>query len=269
MMPITEEVGPTGELGLSHPTDNAMQALNPELIKRYKVLYVNLRTLFRNAVNVLTKGGTFPSEASIAERLREDYTTLQAWASNQGLWLVFYYNTHKSLQTGRLKTAQLKIPKTSKQLEYADSESNWMSFLVKEGYATMLIDTPLYPADGVDVKSALVLTHYPSDLIQHYRFDDVLLVESHTGQLKPPSLLGTKLNIKPEYKNRIPFNEITLMLFGDNVLVTGQTPALKNAAQDIAVKSGWNGTTTFDRTFLTLNENPLLRDWLRYALGAK
>lgn len=228
----------------------------------YQEIWFNLRTMFRNFYGSLQKehiDRLMPEH--IGEALREEMTILRGVLEQQStnrIKAVFYVCNYDSL-TRLHKFAIFKEVKTDKQKFYAGLENATMNYLIEhhgEEFGIRNLDTQIV-GNG---KDAIMLTHYPFDLLSNVSFGKLALLESHTGVIKTPALWYTKLNNGKEL-SRIPFNMMTIQLFGDSGgLLAPYSHAEREAIMKIAEKHKWNPTTTKERIIFTvgLEKMPLL-----------
>jgi hypothetical protein len=102
--------------------------------------------------------------------------------------------------------------------------------------------------------ASLIVTHFPVDLFGRYRFNQLDLLESHTGKIKPPAQWNTKLSAKREETDMLPFNPFTLQVFGDNQQFVHQLPRVKEAVVETAKATGWSSVTTMEKIRMTLEK---------------
>src|SRR5690606_15099886 len=80
-----------------------------------------------------------------------------------------------------------------------------------------------------DQRKVLIITHFPVDLLNRYKFSRLVLLETHTGAMKPHTLWYTKLYNGKEL-NMIPFDRMTVQLFGDGNLFTDRKSTRLNSS---------------------------------------
>jgi hypothetical protein len=168
--------------------------------------------------------------------------------------LVLYFPTYASLPT-YLPHARLKDQKST------ELQARRLK-LEKDTYAAMDEETISHIIEcdcevpGVGGKSeALILTHYPVDLLSASNFYELHLLESNTGKIKPKSKWSQKINKKPEEYRFLPFNRLTLTVFGDgNKLIKPYAYTPKKELLTIAKHYKWNALTTRERVKRTLTE---------------
>lgn len=214
-----------------------------------KVLYVNIRTLFRNAYNA------FPSETHptlllkpIIESLIEDILGIkQTLKQESPLKVVFYFCNYKSIdkELGKLNyynrgEVSKETKSTPKQVMYLNLENDVFKNIdhIEEQCGVEIEEFDFYLESDDPI---IVLTHIPIDLLSASKVPSLLLLESHTGKLKGLSEWGTKLNTKPK---NVPFNKMTLSLFGDGVVIAPQPTAFRKAILKLGEKYKWDHRTS-------------------------
>ncbi len=240
-----------GTIPISVSTALALEALfmpEEEKPSEYKgqSLWFNIRTLYRNLITTILPDQEYDNKMVISDLLEEINTIIEI-LSDYGVCgknkIVFYINSHQSLPK-IFSNAKLKIPKTQKQILYFNNEKIVLEAFVKnfvsnEKYTVKIGD---YKLDGED-SDAIILTHMPIDLLSRYRFSNLLLLESHTGKLKPQSVWNSKLTggIK---NHRIPFNSFTIQVIGDNSTnFYSYSIIYKSALLELAKESNWSTIT--------------------------
>ena len=247
-MIIERELGETVPISIG--TAIAMEELlNSDEISELESIWFNVRTLLRNLVDSCGDHGELDSVHVVSDLIEELIVLEDLFQSGSGKHIEanFYINSHKSLAK-KFPLAKIKTPRTEKQLAYTKFEEDVIGEL-KDTLESRDIE-PLKEGDcdinGED-KRGILLTHIPMDLLSRYSFSSLILLESHTGRRKPSSQWNTKLT-GGNKNNRIPFNGVTLQLFGDNAtLFYGWPLKYKKAFLELAEIDEWNATTTRDR----------------------
>lgn len=226
-------------------------------INNYRAIWFNLRTLFRNTFNAFTKDVKEQlSEGALLDTLMEDISIIIASLherTDRHFEIVFYMCEYKSLQK-EFPNAKHKTPTTAKQKsEHAIEEKTLALFFdnVPSNLTVKQFDTKI--TEGSDNRT-LINTHYPLDLLWHRKFNDLTLLESHTGALKQRTQWYTKLT-GGKYLTRIPFNRLTIQLFGDGngVFSTMQKP-FKDELIKLASENRWTPATTNEKVKNDLNK---------------
>lgn len=225
--------------GATH-TGEYEDAKASEFPLRNKLLMVNLRTLFRNAINA------FPTDTQkrltigpIVDSVREDMegilTTLKSIEPE--CEVKFYYCTYKKVND-RYPKANFYNANTEKQKHYRALEEDLFANLEKVIGGNLEVTE--YEIDLDSNKPTVLLTHHPIDLLSAPNFPSLSLLESHTGKVKGPSEWASKLTNKPEM---IPFSKMTLTLFGDGVVFAPQPLKFRKLILELAKKYKWTYKT--------------------------
>jgi len=243
-----------GQFPLSIPTSLAIESacgILPEApteapeVKRRTLLMVNVRTLVRNLIgSIETDNRRWLEPYSMAEVIANEMRTIEqviAEHSDGRCAVLFYQCTYSDLLR-EFSRAIIKTPNTPSQQWHQDTERNTLKALTKETAqgASVTTYTRNFPDLGGD---AMIITHYPLDLLQRYRFQSLVLLESHTGAIKPPVMWNTKLYNGRELE-LLPFDRMTLQMFGDGVLFTPMPIKIRKRVYGIAVKTQWTPITT-------------------------
>lgn len=257
-----------GESGVSIATDLAILGLynkHPDGPKTKtlpatmgQVVYINVRTLFRNIYNSAVKSED-AERASVEEfldLLEQELSVITDTFDMQEppLDVKFYAPSYDALLR-EYRNGELKDIKTDKMTHKTKVENKVLKLLNGRytGSSMPIIFNDLEIKTNTPYK-AFFLTHYPVDLLHTKGFDKVYLIESHTGVVKGPEKWWTKLATKNlEHAERIPFNKATIQFFGDSGNMFKSQPfKAKKRVAEIAEKYKWNQTTTKDRILATL-----------------
>lgn len=223
--------------------------LPPKLdIGDYQVFWVNLMTMFRNLMASMDAEGqkkvmaadlsdTLEFEVDLLERLvREE--------SNDRCKVVFYVSDYADLKQHH-PHAVIREHKTEKQKLYnAIMEITLKDFFKRQVKSDKFQHFKLLIRPPVKRKG-LILTHYAYDLLAADRFESLDLLESHTGTKKGPASWHTKLNGKD--LARMPFNSLTLQVFGDSQTFSGQPIKARENLIHLAEEYQWTPFTSPDR----------------------
>ena len=225
----------------------------PPPLNRYKEVWFNMYTLFRNLMaSMKSEQQRGVTAMELVPALLEDVLGIVAVLEAQTKYHVspvFYLNDYSGLSK-RYPHAKLKEPTTDNQLIFAALEGAVLGrFLADKPPVPIrrehLVITQKHPA-------ALIVTHYPMDLFARYQFDRLDLLESHTGKIKTPSQWNSKLSGNPEATAMIPFMPFTLQVFGDGIQFVHQLSAVKHAVIDTAKATHWSSVTTLEKVKVTL-----------------
>lgn len=205
--------------------------------KRFGALYVNLRLLVRNAI------ASFPyaeqnslANAEIIPLVERDFEGITKYAPEE-LEVVPYICTHESLNK-----------EFSGKFKQYETERQKLAIAIEEGAIKKLEEKYRDTLTRFDIelkgeKRTICLTHHPIDLLSVKRFPELVLLESHTGKLKPAKEWSTKLRTLEEH-GVVPFNKVTLQLYGDNNMFMPQPKKLRDVLLKIGQRKRWNPTTS-------------------------
>lgn len=228
-------------------------------ILNYQELLINIRTLFRNYHGSLDKDLRHKvSIDACIDALMADLDiigqTISKYSLNRIKASLYYctYNRLTDIYTG----AQFKEVSTELQKIYADMENKVIKGLVPRLKAAWGVEVRVYDTriDGKGSKT-LMLTHYPVDLLSYKTFDTLDLLESHTGAIKNRSKWNTKLKGSDKDLERIPFDKMTIQLFGDKGgLMSPYPKKSRDALVSISQKRKWHTLTTKERVILGVQQ---------------
>lgn len=224
-------------------------------------ILVNIRTLIRNvhgAINGDAKHSV-PGE-NLAEAVIEEMDILTAaieQVTKGSCKLSFYACSLQSLRD-RFPGANLRLPNGSLQENYAGKELRALKAVTQMRSGLDLFNVGIeksYP------DRTLIITHHPVDLLDHAKFRQLKLLESHTGNIKTKPMWTTKLT-NGRALTRIPFNRITLQIFGDNNNLFTQMPVkVRQAVVEMAEEKKWNSITTQEKIVFDAgyHKDPLMK----------
>jgi len=270
-----------GQYPLSIATSLAIESacgIHPEIvvktapILKYDELYVNLRTLHRNFLGSLDKtivGGIVPPQ--IAATIKEEMEMIQSIIREKtnGRTKVVYYLSNYNFNPSRYKLGVLRMDNTDKQKDATRIEKFTMDILLSwnktEGLGILVFDLKLKPPTGHP--KTMIITHYAFDLLSYHDFGELVLLESHTGSIKPRALWYQKFYNGKEL-NMIPFREDMIQVFGDSSSFRPASNELKKEVIEIAKKYNWSSITTLDKIRYGIDQmkNQYARDLLKQAL---
>ncbi len=258
-----------GDIPVSIGTSFAIQSLfnkhpdkKPERYlpaARADSIYINVRTLLRNMFSATETSKIMSTKSKdYLKALKSELTDIKSYIDGQEeskLKVYYYLPTYASLHSEFGKTAELRIPKTDLQKQRLEIEKEVFGELEKE---LLLLDEDKRYVNITDmgVKPAsreigLLLTHYPVDLLYSTGFSKMLLLESHTGQIKGENEWYTKFSANAS--ERIPFNKAMLIFFGDSGgMFKPQHHKARDAVMSVAEKYKWTYQTTRDKIILNL-----------------
>lgn len=260
-----------GQFAINIPTSLALESLmdvNPEVqhksppYQNYDEYWLNTRTLYRNIV------GSFPADVNtllmpdiIAELMHDEWEAIKKIIHDKTrMKPVLYLCNYKKLYTRYKQHTVFRSDTTVKQGEERLRMTKAIEQFLKdvgEDYVKMF-DTDIEPENKQG--RFIIQTHLAVDLLSKRHFDDLDLLESHTGAIKNQSLWYTKFNNGKEL-SMIPFNHYFLRIFGDKEFFGPKDIALRKEIIDIATKFKWGPLTTDARVRMGLDsmKNPYFR----------
>lgn len=263
-----------GELPLSIATSMAIESAiglsegvrgtNPPILQ-YQTLWINLRTLFRNLYGSITtelRVGVAPDEYGNALYNEMDVIRqVIASATNNRISVVFYLPSYAALKRKFTKAIWLETRTTRQIFDYS------MEVQALQHLQTLVLEDEIHHMDldleGKNQKG-LIMTSYPVDLLSRYKFGSMSLLESHTGSIKPPVLWYTKLRGGRDLKV-IPFDRMTLQLFGDTNMFAPAPIKIRRHVIAIGEKSKWTPSTTRDYILRCIRQerDPVLETYIK------
>lgn len=226
------------------------------------VLYVNLRTLIRNihgAVPAPQRHQLYPKE--VEEALYSEMATIAELVAPVN---TVYYASDYDLT--KYRNALIRKQHTKLQAHYEGMSVQVLSDILKH---FTLNPTEQFSVEHFKLKvkpkeknlRAIMLTHFPIDLLVYPEFKSLLLLESHTGVIKDRSLWYTKFfnGNKLEGINRIPFTEKFLQIFGDKETFSPMNQKYRDDLIALAKRYNWTHLTTEDKVRFSLDslQNPM------------
>lgn len=235
-------------------------------ITQYDVLWVNMRTLLRNLLGSLeTDQRKLLTPETVAEYLVNEMRTIETICVEKGdgrfevaYYICSYSDLSYSFNRAILKHVTTPSQKLAETFEKAVFE---IIELDHQGSIPYLTLPRKFPEVGL---KALMLSHYPIDLLQRYRFESLTLLESHTGAIKPPQMWNTKLKNGRDLE-RIPFDRMSIQMFGDGVTFTPMAIKVRQKILEIAEKHKWTPVTTKEYVIhcVVQNRDPALESLVK------
>lgn len=236
---------------LSLGTSAIFESPYSEPNKWNNLMYVNIRTLFRNYVSSYDSKDypriedaeftqLFMDEVAEFERLVKEVT-------DNRVKTIFYYPKYNNLRKllPHLERNQYN-PSIFDDVEenmWMDIQSNqkWIPFNIE------IIDENGFEQSFLDVT---ILTSFVVDLLQAAKFSSLTLLESYTGKLKKRQEWYTKLKLPSRKDNpyKVPFNKFTLQIYGDKSGFFKTTDRkMKDLVTTMAIEDNWLPIATLDR----------------------
>lgn len=246
-----------GDLPLSIPTSVAIEALFDEhagdVTKLADKLYVNIRTLFRNLDGCLESVVKTNLQAGdYIDALRMEMENIQSYVNEKSLGkieVIYYHPSYLDLAR-KLPRAELRTANTDIQRKYLKLEKATMDMLMSK--VEEEFDIKKFSTQISDTGKVILLTHSPIDLIFN-NFNNVLLLESHTGKLKKQYEWNSKLTNGSKLTN-LPFNKFTIQIFGDKNTYLRQMPSkIRKVVLTLAEENAWSAVTTEDKIRFSVN----------------
>ena len=243
-------------------------------LPEYNELWINLKTLFRNAHGSMDKEDRLSAtKADFLSLMLSDMAVMDGLVSEltqRRTHCVFYACNYMKLAK-EFPKAILRSDNTDLQKAYTRLEADVLSEVLKNDlhvqFDIQTYDVLIRAPKGSGGKKVLMLTNLVTDLLSRYEFGALELLESHTGLIKKPPTWNTKLH---GWKSltRIPFDRMTMQMFGVNTnpgLFRPHEISLRNQIIEIAEKYKWNPTTTKDRIMLSVRamRNPSLETLIK------
>jgi len=232
-------------------------------------IWINLRTLVRNCLNCLSTDEKISiSPMDVAPVILEEVQLLGdiiQQASHDSRRVVYYVTEKKSLAKC-FKHALPKGHKTAKQKhELQLTNETLLEVVGALGEMVKIFDIKLIGED----RPVLLLTHQPIDLLSEYSFPSCKLLESHTGKVKNKTYWNSKLSGKDT--ELMPFNAMTLQIFGDGESFAAYPRKLKTELITLAKERKWSPITTKPKIESDLSKltDKLGADLLREMLRSK
>lgn len=261
---IASSLGLEGGLGI-YPDTPIVKA--PLL--EYDQLWINLRTIFRNIMGALDKDvaasimsptivGTMLEEMEMMENVIREYT-------NNKVKVVFYYSNYKNLDV-HFKLGVPRVDNTEKQKEYTAIHNQTIRLLFENqksnpSHDIRVFDLALRLKEPV---KAMIITHYPIDLLSSKEFSKLVLLESHTGKILDKASWYLKY-YEGKTLAQIPFNDVFIRVFGDNSSFRPMAIGIRKEILEIASKYHWSSVSTHDKLLYGIGQmkNHYSRDILR------
>lgn len=226
----------------------------------YTRVWFNLWTLARNFQESIPREHRDGMKADVcgealAEEAAELVRTIQA-ATAGAVSVTIYYPSYKSLQSqfprGKVRENTTDKQKLAREQLLAMMDYAAKSLEINHKDVLERYDVEIRPkAYG----NTLLVTHLPVDLLSEYRFGRCTLLESHTGVVKKKNLWYTKLFNGKELSS-LPFNAMTLQVFGDSHHFHPWDQKTKSAILEIATKNRWSWATTAAKARMDLRQHP-------------
>lgn len=236
---------------------------------KYNLFSINVYTLCRN---ILSSCKSTDIENISSEDLRavlmSEISYINTVLKDVFRFVQFYYCEYKNLQN-KFPNAKLMSDNTDKQKH--------VTFLIVDA-VSKLIATQKEMSDNdyekiklfhnnyepQTDKNTLIFTNQTFNLLSFSRSANVSLIESHTAHIKSRPLWYSKLHTCKQ-ETWMPFNHVTIQLFGDNNLFQAYPKEHRQYVIEVGKKFEWNHQTTLDRMRLNISfdrQNPIRHEIL-------
>lgn len=237
------------------PAYDPSRPLPPKIdINNYGTFWVNLMTLYRNIIGALDKDGANAVMAGdLSDTLAFEVDLIQRLVTEESggrCECIFYASNYSGLKQAH-PHGILREHKTERQRSY----NSLMEITLGDFFKSQVKSDRFQHFDRLiqpkSFKRGLIMTHYAYDLLAYPEFIDLDLIESHTGVLKSRALWYTKLNNSKDLI-RIPFNTMSIQIFGDSQTFSAHPLKVRMALLEVADKYNWNPLTTKDRLVFSI-----------------
>lgn len=223
-------------------------------------LWVNVRTIFRNCYGAVDTNNvhyiTIDKWASLILHDAQQIIDAVELFSDGKVKVKYYVCSFQSLPIV-FPHALWREDRTPKQKMMGILENEVLQYLRKGIEKDQRLEFTMaeYNVKITDIgNDVAMLTSFPVDLLWYDKFTRLALLESHTGKIKMRGEWHTKLT-SGKNLTRIPFNSLSLQLFGDNSNIFSSMPLkIKNRLIEIAEKDKWTPLTTIDRVRASINK---------------
>lgn len=259
-----------GELPLSIGTSLAIESLIERTnTLQYDSIYFNMDTIVRNYYQAwpTNKRRAIDIDVFVTDIIEEVEWLIELF-TGMDIDCYLYKCSYKSLAS-QLPLGNIVVPSTQLQVEYDKIQD-----IVIEHVINKLKDTDnanhikRYDSSITgNYDNAVFLTHKCTDLVLYKNFKSVYLLESHTGAIKGKSEWNSKLG--GGSTERIPFNKLTLQIFGDNgKSIRALGSKVRKSILELATNNGWSHMTTIDKVKRNLSglKNRYLYELLKGGL---
>ena len=227
------------------PYDPDRKIPNKININEYEILLININTLFRNLLgadkNILNN-----KPYKILDLILEEVELIREIFKDKGAKEPIYYNNDYSFIKDH--GCQARIRKHQK------NEEVFYQYLLKQ------LDGKSYFNFRGMIKSThnkpLIITHHPWDLLSYKNYQQLDLLESHTGVLKKRKDWWSKYHkVGRANMSHLPFNKSLLTIFGDNYDTLGMDLLTRKTVLAIGERERWHPLTTEAKVINDLKKN--------------
>lgn len=226
--------------------------VGPKVLKDFNGHWVNVKTLFRNYYEAIGKENIPDVKiVDLIDSFRRELDVYMELSAEQGehkFKTVLYCPDYIGLEQ-RFPHAIMRVDSTPNQVLFNKSLATVLGQVIKSDENLI----KLYPTRITDPQNSntLMLTHFPYDLTTKV-FDNLSLLESHTGAIKDKSRWYTKFYNGKELA-MIPFHEGFLSVFGDKQLFRPIGSTYRSTLVELGKKYNWSFATSRDKVIFGLD----------------
>ena len=223
-------------------------------LRKYNQLWINIATLYRNMVSASDPTTVLMSSVDeVSHVLVQEMEVIDSLLKNEGMGLCtshFYCVDYDHVFRHVHKSIKKRVPSTARMIN--------IDALYREVEKKLLGTTSLVTKHEPKIKpplntKALILSHYPHDLLSYKYFHQLDLLESNTGKIK------TRVSWNSKYApvgaadlSKLPFMKTLLMLLGDKALIHPNIFKLRDLIVQTSIKRNWTPFTTREKVIFDL-----------------
>lgn len=235
--------------------DPERQIPNRVEVTQYQSCWINVLTLIRNITGAVEKEVMqHASTSDITDTLCEEIEVIESLFQNEGMGVCkpyFYHSTYRDLRRISVPAFSLRGQNTPNQLAYQAMVDKVLREMERRTDQLRTFHDTIKPPMK---DKGLILTHLPYDLLSQKSFEQLDLLESHTGILKTKHTWNTKYSpMAGKSFASLPFHRKLLMIFGDRYLIKPMAGKIREAILECADKRHWTPLTTEDKVKLDLS----------------
>lgn len=227
----------------------------------FEVMFFNITTAFRNFYGSWNNQNR-PNMETLLPLWIEELETIKALIESMGIPLIYYKPDYNTIE-GFWPDARFKNPRkiTEQQKKNPTTLAKRKQLLNAERVAVNVAtqaETLTIYGTGLFLPKirarTVLISHQVVDLLAVDRFDDLVLLETHTAELKEFGDFNTKLNTD---NPRIGFNHFNLCVYGDKggKLVRPLGIKFTKAIDKLSEDKRWNTSTTYAKMESDISNN--------------
>lgn len=220
---------------------------------RFDNYWLNVRTLYRNIVSSFTSDvNVFLKPGVIAELMADEWQAITRVLEDTRLKPTLYSCDYGDLYRRYKNHTNFRGDTTDRMIdERKRMEASIKQFIEDVGKdALKMFDTDIVPDNN---GRTIIQTHMAVDLLNYRNFEELELLESHTGAIKTRALWYTKYYNGKEL-SMIPFTQYFMRIFGDKEFFAPKDRDLRKSIVEIATKYNWNSLTTDGRVRINIEQ---------------